>query len=441
MTGPTLSQGRPNDEIDLGTYSVAVRSPTIGLETGAPADWSLLQTFTPGPRLRLSSALSVPVDKAIRAAFLDKDDDHSLVVFERNPVPLSLEEAFKGQVAFEALRTPCQIFPPSSTLKSAAFRLFNWPAFRPLGGLSTNVVASFVVGQWVIDLSKVPDIGERLNLLRRVGGYVITHEATVRRADDSTFSSQDLDHLVDGLHHFFSFALGKWAGPQLVTATNSTGGLDYFRAGIGKLSDGAYSLGHSWVDADHTEILCEALPGFLGLLSNPVWHDALIGVIYFYVNANSLGRGVNVDTSALFTQAALELLSWTYCIHDRKLVLEDLFRKSSFTAADQIRLLGTSLGIPLEVPSELTGLTKGLLKQNEPRDLASVLTRLRQLVTHPAKKESLNTETYMHGWMAAQWLIELIVLRLAGYNGKYAKRYARRHVGSVELVPWAIAAS
>ncbi len=45
----------------------------------------------------------------------------------------------------------------------------------------------------------------------------------------------------------------------------------------------------------------------------------------------------------------------------------------------------------------------------------------------------------MHeGWLLGQWYLELILLQLFDFNGKYANRTTKlRYVGHVELVPWA----
>lgn len=437
MSAHAYSQRHPNERIDLGTFPLPVRVPFYDTDNDArPLKWTVTQTFSPSPRLELSATDAISVDNVFRA-IVDTEAKYSLDILGCEPVLLTLDMCSCEGVTLAANVIPCQLFPPTNRLSKASFCVFNWPPFRPQPDTAAGILATFAVNDWLVDVSTLPAIEERIKALGKSGGYIMTHTATVRKTGGEDFSSQELDSLANGLHNFFSFALGKWSGPQFLTATDRDNQLRYFTAGIGKLSDGANTLGSSWVDAHHIEIIKNVAPGFMELISVAPWQDTLGDVIYFYVNANSLGRGVNVDTSALFTQAALELLAWTYCVHDRKLVLEDMFRKSSFSAADQIRLLCRSLGVPLDIPPELTDLQQGILKPNDPRDLASALTRLRQLVTHPGKRDNLKPLAFLQGWEAAQWLIELIILRLSNYRGKYAKRFASRYVGAVEDVPWA----
>jgi hypothetical protein len=48
--------------------------------------------------------------------------------------------------------------------------------------------------------------------LKTHGGYVITHMGQVERQDGSQFSSEKLRGWLSALHHFLSFAFGRWAG-------------------------------------------------------------------------------------------------------------------------------------------------------------------------------------------------------------------------------------
>jgi hypothetical protein len=437
-----FNQGEPNEPIDLGEYRVAIHAPSLGLSSANVSNvWRLRQTFSPSPRLELTADVSLPVAGLLKAVMGHDENRYVLEVRGESPVHLSLVSGSSSHATLEAMATPCQLYPPADDLIEARFSLFNWPLFALRRMPADRAVMSFAVGSWVIDVESVPDIEGRLKALARVGGYAMTHTAAVRRADGQRFTSRELDELLDGLHHYFSFALGKWAGPQLATATNARGEESFLRAGVGHLSDGPSWRYVSWVDTHHVESLVMALPGFLALFENPIWREALHGVVYFYVNANSLGRGVNVDTSALFTQAALEQLAWTLCVEDRGLVLPTRFKNPHLSAADQIRLLCTSLGVPLSVPAELPGLCRSDFEKEKPFDLAVVLTQLRNRVTHPRKGSPLHEDAWYHGWMAAQWLIEMIVLRLSNYSGVYAKRFPGRHVGTVDRVPWASAAN
>lgn len=40
-------------------------------------------------------------------------------------------------------------------------------------------------------------------------------------------------------------------------------------------------------------------------------------------------------------------------------------------------------------------------------------------------------------WSLGLWALELCLLRLFGYRGKYSNRITQRYTGEVEDVPWA----
>ncbi len=126
--------------------------------------------------------------------------------------------------------------------------------------------------------------------------------------------------------------------------------------GFGQLSSGTWEGHTSWFDEQHSELLREVLPGFASLWKRETWQRPLSETIYWYVAANRIGFGVNVDSALLFTQAAMELLAWTYCVQDRKMVSPEAFKPRGLKAADKLRILVSTLEIPLEIPGEMKAL-------------------------------------------------------------------------------------
>jgi hypothetical protein len=139
-----------------------------------------------------------------------------------------------------------------------------------------------------------------------------------------------------------------------------------------------------------------------------------------------------VDSGLILGQTALELLTWNYLVIDKKTLSRNQFKKNS--AADNLRILLTSCGIPTEIPTTSTELT-AFANPNE--DGPALIARVRNNLVHPEKSHGIKLVPYFHVLNMQQRYIELILLRIFNYNGNY---FNRLHMdlwkGNVEPVPW-----
>jgi hypothetical protein len=178
----------------------------------------------------------------------------------------------------------------------------------------------------------------------------------------------------------------------------------------------------------------DLFPAFVELWSQPCWKDQLRKVVYWYVNANTTGGGVNVDSGLLFTQAALELLAWTYCVNDKKVVSEKPFGpRGGLSAMDKLSLLVGLLGLPLDIPKGLSALHGR--RGRKYRNSMDAITDLRNGLVHPTGSGSVAHNSYLEAWMLSLWYVEVVILKLCNYSGKYSNRLVERHVGEVESLP------
>jgi hypothetical protein len=102
------------------------------------------------------------------------------------------------------------------------------------------------------------------------------------------------------------------------------------------------------------------------------------------------------------------------------------------SAADKLRLLASSLDIPPEIPSNLSALHARPGKKW--LDGMDAITGIRNSLIHPSAHEQVLDFTYFEAWKLSLWYIDLVLLRLCRYSGKYANRLNQ---GWVEPVPWA----
>ena len=235
------------------------------------------------------------------------------------------------------------------------------------------------------------------------------------------------------MHYFLSFALGRWAGLAFPIGFDKAGKKAFQQWGLPMTAAGPWRGSCSWFDSNHGEFLAQVFPGFVALWKNELWHRALSEGLYWYLAACERGTGIGVEPGLILAQTSLELLAWTYCVQHRKLVSADAFEPRGLSAADKLRMLASSLDIPL-VLSALHA------KRGEKwQDGMDAITGIRNTIVHPRTKgkKELPEGSYYDGWALSLWYIDMVLLRLCEYSGQYSNRLVRRWRGKVETVPWA----
>ncbi|MFO1040250.1 MAG: hypothetical protein U0941_00605 [Planctomycetaceae bacterium] len=445
---PIYLQAEPNQEIKLGLQDVLV------VDSGEVCSCEVSMIFVPDKKLHL------------RAIPDQNHDAASVRLFKRfvdggnKPLKLSLPnrgvefDAWDigtnsyGGSTFTTRISVVTVTRSTNDIKRVIVHLFNFPNFNSSTDYSLNVGGSYrecgklhlVGGDWKITLVAIEQTDALCKSLEERGGHVVTHVAEIERSDGTTFSTDAAEKLLMGLQYFLSFALGRWAGVAFPVGYSESGETVFEQWGLPMLSEGAWRGGGSWFDVRHGEVLAEAFPGFLKQWGIQLWHDAIRECLYWYVAANERGTGVGIDTGLILCQTALERLAWTYCVKDRRMVSGQAFAAhGGLKAADKIRLLITSLGIPSAIPTSLDDLAKPPkhIKGGNWDDAPHALTEIRNSIIHPDAKLEPTHGAYVDAWKMSLWLIELCVLRLIGFNGCYGNRLKRRRwAGEVEPVPW-----
>ena len=182
-------------------------------------------------------------------------------------------------------------------------------------------------------------------------------------------------------------------------------------------------------DTHHAEFLRALYPGFRALLHDHAMGDAVSTALYGYLRSNRGGEGAGIDSGVILSQASLERLTIAY--------LEAQGVSLAKTAAN-LRETLLRLDISTTIPNALTRLAKGAGEAGW-KDGPHALTSVRNELTHPKKRLPFKVgDVVYEAWNLSQWYIELIILRLAGYDGEYGNRLTERWVGQVEPVPWAV---
>ncbi len=312
------------------------------------------------------------------------------------------------------------------------------PAILPAAGLSSPGAAwagrwEGSGGGWSLRLDARHDHADIFSRAQDSPGHVVTHVGTLRRADGRTFSPQEAEDALAGLHVALSFALGRWVAPAL-----STGHLDGRR--VWELWSAwrcdPVQANYAWWDT-HTGDDLRAFAGlFLDAWTDPARHDRIRHVAHHLVESNK--AAVTLEARIMLVGAALEYLSWvTFVVGGGRSARDHPSR-----ASDKLRELLIRAGIETQVPAELEAFAGLPLPHDRPQDGPEAVAWVRNRLVHPkdAREPYRLEHLVLQTWQLLMHYGELLVLHELGYTGRFKPRYPLgRWAHDSELVPWALA--
>lgn len=268
-------------------------------------------------------------------------------------------------------------------------------------------------------------------------GYAITHVGILERTDGTSFPVGDAHAVLDTLGWLLSFCCGGWAYPILLVGLNNEGDAlcEEWRCHLVS----PMRERRIWFDRDAREGF-DIFGAMHEKRSNEQWREPIDSALLWYLTCNQVDEAA-VRGAIVLQQAALELLAWTLLVEDQEVLSEDGARKSP--AFDRIRRLLSFCGISHEIPSTLSDLT-AVAKELNWADGPAATTGIRNALVHSsaekrARIRSVGPKSRFEAWALGQWYLELVLLRLFGYEGRYANRLHHDvwRGEDVELVPWA----
>jgi hypothetical protein len=281
-------------------------------------------------------------------------------------------------------------------------------------------------------VDSIPEVDELRKQASRDAGFVVTHvcELTLVRPCPHA----EILPLLGELHLFFGFLRGAWAGPVLPRAySESTLVWEQF---AGWVVDDSREVG-SWLPQRSFLSLSPLFEQFHRFAHSSEWSNALKTALSWYVAANA--SSVPHEVRLVLAQVALDLLASVELVEVRQIFQHEPFDRIG--AARRIRHLMTHLRIPAGVPSHLKDLSA--IATTLACDGPGVVVYIRNRLSHAteANRRDLDVVSPTQLWEAAQLslqYVELALLALLGYNGKYAQRAWCGWKGSDEVaVPWA----
>jgi hypothetical protein len=155
-----------------------------------------------------------------------------------------------------------------------------------------------------------------------------------------------------------------------------------------------------------------------------------------YGGVASNKKAGGLDGSIVLIQVALEFLSWTRLVNIDKIISTKGFLDLS--ASDKIRLLLNSMGVTLKIPGELKALSTHTASQKQTILFGPwALTQIRNAIVHPSASNATgDSDVLYYAWRLGMWYLELSILHLCKYEGRYSNRLTASWAGQVEDVPW-----
>ena len=265
---------------------------------------------------------------------------------------------------------------------------------------------------------------KRMQELRQKGGFGLTHTIEVDQSG-KYFKGKDAEWILRAVGNFLTFAKGGMCDLTCPSGRDDNEQEVWARWS----SPGQWQRTRlSWLDRHDVESLAEVFPGFMDMWAMDRWEDALRTAIWWYALANSGSPAI--DQGIVIAQIAMERLAYEYCVCERALVGKRSFEKMA--ASERYRLLLSSLGIPMTMPSTANSLLDASIARSW-TDSPQALTVIRNKLVHAGRKElKLKGESYLDAWLLATWLLELTILALCNFKGEYWNRVK----GVKEPVPW-----
>jgi hypothetical protein len=346
------------------------------------------------------------------------------------PVPEQIRGVFRSKATIAA----------RPTFDGLRFCLVNFPEYigDPIRYETDGSGGSFLgrlqvaSPRFLCIVDEIPEVRELRKTAAQDAGFVISHVGELKPLEGhlDEASSQEI---LDVLHLFFGFLRGAWSGPVFPQGfTEHQKSWEQF-AGW-KVSE-ARSV-PTWLPQLNPLDLNRLFAGFVERYSDTGWRSPIMRALRWYVEANSSGTAH--VTRLVLGQVALELLAWVELVETRQLRSRSNF--SRLSAAGRIRLLLQQLHIPCGMPSHFAELQS--LQEGDAFDGPAVVVWLRNALVHageknPAPVKSVSgVQWWQAGQLALQY-VELSLLALCGYQGKYARRGWRGWKRDNEVfVPW-----
>ena len=310
---------------------------------------------------------------------------------------------------------PCVVLDTGDPIRKMRFDVLNlnW------SGRYQSIVLE--ARPWRVVVKPVSNFRDLDRVLDEQGGYANTHQGTVERSDGRLFPLCEAEQLLDGLERFFDFLSGSSCALTGVVATDDDGKAVWKRWGNGYVSP--WHSARSWSDITINSRISEIFEGFWWQFK--INRRDLLRVLGWYVHSNETSA---VDVGIVLNQSAIELLAYTGIGpkpgHQR--------------TGEWIKSALTAVGVPTGIPPGCQALIACSLREGFAHGPRTTVEIRNSLVHAEERVAEISLDEYHEAKQLGLWYIELMLLRMFEYHGRYVNRLVVvQTMGNTEPVPWA----
>jgi hypothetical protein len=248
-------------------------------------------------------------------------------------------------------------------------------------------------------------------------------------------SAADVDRLTRRLFILLSLVASREVGVGPVCGLTNAGEVVWASWGSPRLRPGR--PGVRWCPP---HLVAKALPAIAEGFARLSEQDEAMGVVVDRAINHLLAADGNepLDVRVPVACVGLEMLGWAI-LQRHGWADKDVLEK--MPAAAMTRLLLRWTGVPTTIPAGFDALAARRDSRHRGGGSPEVLWGVRNKLVHPPNRldnpEWPSSAELVECWQLANWFLELVVLRVLGYEGQYWSRLRLGRYGAdVEQVPW-----
>lgn len=289
--------------------------------------------------------------------------------------------------------------------------------------------------KYIILIDKDINYKERRESLDEKGGYLLLYngEITSKKGSLTYEETKDIFHCLD---NFLTFINGRRTSAIFIHGLYED---EIIWKDFTDYQVDIYNFAPSWPEIHSIIGLNELFQKFSEIWKDKDDRQFLSSAIHWYVEANN-NSGFS-EGAIIMAQTALELIYNWFIIENKKLIIGK--DSENINAANKIRLLISQLNIDYSVPKKFTFLQQFIDDNSYMIDAPDAVVQIRNAIVHSQeeKRKKLSEINYKAKYQALQlciWYIEMSLLAVLDYNGKYCNRCSIELYTSktVENVPW-----
>jgi hypothetical protein len=276
---------------------------------------------------------------------------------------------------------------------------------------TTRSRISLVNHKWKIIIDKNIEYDNLKEELEIVGGYNILYTGKITSIEDNKFTYHETEEIIECLDLFLSFINGRKIATLFLNGFNegTKKWIDYSPKSVEAYKDVTSCIYYRNINS-----LDKMWKEFSAIWESEKGKDFLKSIIHWYTQSNN--KAGLLEGAIIMAQAGLEkLYYWTAKAENHPENTPQKLRK--LTKYLQIK--------DFEVLSNYTNLNEFsqiYIEKDNHRDVAGIITTIRNNIIHPIETVKINSQTKSEALQLSLWVIEIALLKICKYEGKYQNR-------------------